>query len=67
MQRRHVGNFQPTNRLYIHAAHSQLDFEQYTPFIPDLRKKQAITNQSLQKIEDGLLLSVSPHVSSIDR
>lgn len=30
-----------------------LDFEQYTVFVPDLRKKQAVTAQSLEKIEDG--------------
>lgn len=30
-----------------------LDFEQYTSSVPDLRKKQAVTAQSLEKIEDG--------------
>lgn len=66
MQRKYVGNFQPTNWLHVHAIY-KLDFEQYTPLIPDLHKKQAVTNQSLGKIEDGLLLSISRHVSPFDR
>jgi hypothetical protein len=46
-----------------------LDFERFTPYIRDLRKKQAVTANSLEKIEDGqshivcslsLLLSRSP-------
>jgi len=28
------------------------DFERFTPFVRDLSKKQSVTNQSLQKIED---------------
>ena len=30
-----------------------LDFERLTPYVRDLSKKQAVTAQSLEKIEDG--------------
>jgi hypothetical protein len=30
-----------------------VDFERLTPYVKDLSKKQTITSQSLQKIEDG--------------
>lgn len=66
MQCKYVWCLRPALRLPIHTICSQLDFEQYTLLIPDLRKKQTVTNQSLGKIEDGLLLYVSLFVSSID-
>lgn len=33
------------------------DFERLTPYVRDLSKKQAVTAQSLEKIEDGDLLT----------
>jgi hypothetical protein len=30
-----------------------LDFETLTPYIHDLHKKQAVTTQSLRKVEEG--------------
>ncbi|KIJ68664.1 hypothetical protein HYDPIDRAFT_106900 [Hydnomerulius pinastri MD-312] len=30
------------------------DFDRYTPFVRELRKKQTVTNQSLEKIEDAV-------------
>lgn len=66
MQCKYVWCLRPALRLPIHTICSQLDFEQYTLLIPGLRKKQTVTNQSLGKIEDGLLLYVSLFVSSID-
>ncbi len=29
------------------------DFERWTPYVRDLKKKQSVTSQSLEKIEDG--------------
>ena len=33
-----------------------LDFETLTPYIHDLHKKQAVTVQSLRKVEEGRLI-----------
>lgn len=30
------------------------DFDRYTPFVQGLRRKQVVTNQSLEKIENGI-------------
>jgi len=30
------------------------DFDRFTPFVKGLRKKQVVTNQSLEKIENGI-------------
>lgn len=39
------------------------DFETFTPYYRELRKKQSVTSQSLQKIEDGGFV---PHANSCD-
>lgn len=38
----------------------QTDFERLTPYIRDLSKKQQVTAQSLEKIEDGKVSLPSP-------
>jgi hypothetical protein len=37
---------------------SLIDFETLTPHIPELHKKQAVTAQSLRKVEEGLIRSL---------
>jgi hypothetical protein len=32
---------------------ASIDFEQFTPYVRDLSKKQAVTSESLEKIENG--------------
>ena len=39
------------------------DFEGLTPYIRELRKKQQVTTQSLEKIEDGLLISLASYMT----
>jgi hypothetical protein len=39
-------------------SHFPSDFERFTPYIWELRKKQHVTAQSLEKIEDGKSLGV---------
>lgn len=41
-----------TLRLFS-EDNSWLDFERWTPYVRDLSKKQSVTAQSLEKIEDG--------------
>ena len=38
---------------YPRLTHHQ-DFDRFTPFIRGLRKKQVVTNQSVEKIESGI-------------
>lgn len=47
----------PESRQF--SAPQTKDFERMTPYVRDLRKKQSVTAQSLEKIEDGL--APSPH------
>lgn len=51
------------------AAHAQsgADFERLTPYSRDLRKKQHVTTQSLEKIEDGrsVLLGMPSSITHI--
>jgi Translin family len=35
-----------------------VDFERLTPYVRDLSKKQAVTSQSLEKIEDGNVIGL---------
>ena len=37
----------------IILIHTPSDFERFTPYVGELRKKQHVTSQSLEKIEDG--------------
>ncbi|EFI28575.1 translin family protein [Coprinopsis cinerea okayama7 len=39
---------------YLLGLSDLTDFERYTPYIRDLRKKQAVTSNSLEKIEDAV-------------
>ena len=39
------------------SSQYDVDFEGFTPYIRDLRKKQHVTSQSLEKIEDGTIVS----------
>ena len=41
------------------AKTDRVDFEGLTPYFPELRKKQHVTSQSLEKIEDGTALILS--------
>lgn len=36
------------------------DFDRFAPFVRGLRKKQLVTNQSLEKIENGIWLCCLP-------
>lgn len=44
------------------------DFDRFTPFVKGLRKKQVVTNQSLEKIENGIwphLFSLRGHIEIV--
>jgi hypothetical protein len=43
------------NALKTDPVNPFLDFETLTPYINDLHKKQAVTTQSLRKVEEGQL------------
>ncbi|KXN83588.1 Translin-associated protein X [Leucoagaricus sp. SymC.cos] len=49
----HKGGRAKATQVCAFVRACKADFEQYTPFVPDLRKKQAVTGQSLEKIEDA--------------
>lgn len=49
-----------TNATLPYRVGSTTDFEGFTPYIRDLSKKQHVTSQSLQKIEQGTMLSSLP-------
>ncbi|KAF5355654.1 hypothetical protein D9756_004214 [Leucocoprinus leucothites] len=49
----HKGGRAKATQVCAFVRACKADFEHYTPFVPDLRKKQAITSQSLEKIEDA--------------
>lgn len=40
------------------------DFESWTPYVRDLKKKQSVTTQSLEKIEDGEFPTFLPDYTS---
>ena len=37
------------------------DFERFTPYVRDLSKKQAVTSESLEKIENGKAPALDVH------
>ena len=43
------------NAWWLDSPIAFLDFETLTPYINDLHKKQAVTTQSLRKVEEGRL------------
>jgi hypothetical protein len=52
---------EPPSHIYFKS-----DFEKYTPYVPDLPKKQTVTAQSLEKIEDGEFLSSQTKISLLN-
>ncbi|KAJ3576143.1 hypothetical protein NP233_g638 [Leucocoprinus birnbaumii] len=49
----HKGGRTKATQVCAFVRACKADFENYTAFVPDLRKKQVITSQSLEKIEDA--------------
>ncbi|KAF9452538.1 Translin [Macrolepiota fuliginosa MF-IS2] len=49
----HKGGRAKATQVCAFVRACKADFEQYSAFVPDLRKKQAVTAQSLEKIEDA--------------
>lgn len=39
------------------------DFERFTPYVRDLSKKQFVTSQSLEKIEDGTVFTFTVKIA----
>jgi len=48
----HRGGREKASDVCAFVREFKADFEQITPYIPDLRRKQVVTSQSLEKIED---------------
>ncbi|KAK2462048.1 hypothetical protein APHAL10511_006511 [Amanita phalloides] len=47
------GGRQTSSELCMFVRNCKADFEMFTPHVHDLRKKQSVTTQSLEKIEDA--------------
>ncbi|KAG2023832.1 translin family protein [Coprinopsis cinerea AmutBmut pab1-1] len=48
------GGRKRATEICVFVRNCKADFERYTPYIRDLRKKQAVTSNSLEKIEDAV-------------